>query len=94
LATRYITELRVSSGAEDELARHGLSLDDALDVLWESPKFFRNKVPGRDKMIGRSYSGQLLTIIIEAVPDVPDTYDVITGWKSSKAERTAWEQAK
>lgn len=65
MANLFIVELRISAGAEDELAVHGLVSDDVLEVSWNSPTFFRDKVEGRYRMIGTNDGGAVLTVIVE-----------------------------
>lgn len=50
---------------------------------------FRDKVDGRDKMIGLPEGGQILTIVIEWT-DTVGACDVVTGWTASAGERTEW----
>lgn len=88
-----IIEPRISQGGEDELARHSIETYEALEVIFNGPKAFRDKVEGRDMLIGLTDGGRLLTLIVEQTEDW-GAYDVITGWDSSKGERTAWRQAK
>lgn len=91
MASRFIDELRVSAGAEDELARHGVDPDDVLDVLWDHPYFCRDKVADRKQMIGKTIGGRLLTIIIEQTGE-QHVWDVVTGWPADKGEQTLWEK--
>ncbi len=91
MTRRFISELRVSPGAQDELWAHGLTEDDALEVSWDKPVFRRDKVDGRNKMIGRNEGGEILTIVIEWL-DTPGVCDVVTGWASSRGERTEWQK--
>ena len=93
MARRYIDVLRVSPGAEDELANHGVDLDEVLEVRWDDPAFFRDKEPGRDLMIGRTNGGRLLTIVVEETRH-SGTWEVVTGWESDKGERTQWRKAR
>lgn len=90
MTTPFITELRVSPGAEEELAGHGLDAEDAMEVEWNGPEFFRDKVDGRYRMIGKNDGGALLTIIVEPTNE-DGRWDVVTGWAASKGERTSWE---
>ena len=94
MTRRYISELRFSASVEDKLASHGVEALEVLEVLWDGPRFFRDKVDGRTKMIGKTPSGRLLTVIVEPTQDDPTSYDVITAWAANKAERTAWGRAK
>ena len=88
----FITELVISVGAEDELAGHRLDANDALEIQWNGPKFFRDKIDGRYRMIGRNDGGAVLTIIVEPT-DEAGRWAVVTGWKASKGERTRWEKS-
>jgi hypothetical protein len=89
MASRFINELRVSLGAEEELAAHGMVPEDAIEVWLEGPTFVRDKVLSRDLMIGRTVGGELLTIVIEPTPTY-GAWDVVTGWPSDADERSAW----
>ncbi len=44
-------------------------------------------------MIGKNDGGALLTIIIEPAEE-DGRWDVVTGWNSSKGERTVWQRAR
>ena len=92
MARRYITELRTYH-AVDELWKHRLDEEDVLEVSWDDRTFFRDIVDGRELMIGRTFGGRLLTIVVE--PTQHDgVWDVVTGWDSDKGERTAWQKAR
>ena len=92
MAGPFIDELRLA-GAEDELSRHQVSVDESLEVSWSAPRFFRDKVQGRQLMIGKTDGGRLLTIVVQPT-DTHGAWDVVTGWDSSQGERTAWQNAK
>ena len=92
MARRYITELRIIN-ALDELWGNRIEEDDVLEVSWDDPAFFRDKVEGRDLMIGRTNGGRLLTIVIEPT-DVDGVWDVVTGWDADKGEKTEWRKAR
>jgi uncharacterized DUF497 family protein len=91
LTRRFIDELRVSAGAQEELSGHGLREDDAFEVSWNRPVFVRDKVDGRDMMIGRNDGGEILTVVIEWTGS-QGVCDVVTGWRSSKGEVHQWQQ--
>lgn len=93
MARRYVDELRVSAGAEDELADHGVTPDEVLEASWDDPAFFRDTVAQRELMIGRSMGGRLLTIVVQATSEF-GVWDVVTGWDSSSGERMAWQRAR
>lgn len=87
---------------DDELARHGLDLIDALDVYDGSAKFFSQaaqdwvdelgrlrRQPERIKMIGPDASGRLLTIIVE-LPDVDGWSHIVTGYPAKRSDRALY----
>ncbi len=90
MARGCIDELRISSGAEDHLAGHGISPDEVLDVLWDHPYFCRDNEADRKLMIGRTIGGRLVTVVIEQTGSDATVWDVVTGWLASKGERTTW----
>lgn len=89
----YIIVPHISVGAEDHLAAHGITVDEALDVVLGNPTGFRDKVEGRDMVIGKTTGGRLLTIVVEATGGLGE-YDLVTGWDSSAGESAAWQRAK
>jgi hypothetical protein len=94
VASRFINELRISPGAEEELWGHRVIPDEVLEVLWNGPAFFRDKVPGRSLMIGRTDgNARLLTVVIEPTTK-EGAWDVVTGWDADKGETTAWQRAR
>jgi hypothetical protein len=94
MTKRDVDELQFGVDTEDHLATHGVTMDEVLTVAFGSPRFFRNKVDGRLRMIGRTEEGRLLTIIVQPDNDDGAVYHVVTGWDASKAERTAWQKDK
>ncbi len=93
-ARRYVDELRISIGPEEELWRHGVAADEVLEVLWDDPGFFTDKVAGRYLMIGRTEGARrLLTVVIEPAHEA-GVWDVVTGWDSDKGERTEWKKTR
>ena len=96
----FVLDLTFNAATREELARHGLNFGDALDVLDGSPKFFPDK-GGRFRrrrglrprwiMIGPGEDGGLLTFIVEA-PDEQRVAHLVTGWRSSRGERSRYDQ--
>lgn len=71
---------------------HRIIPDEVLEVFWDDPAFFKDKVPGRTLMIGRTDGNRrLLTIVIEPA-ETTGTWDVVTGWDSDRGETTAWQR--
>lgn len=100
-----IYDLSANEVTEDELHRHGLSLDHAYQVFEERPLFLRQKAqdeiatdgsirrrPERVQMIGPDRTGRLLTIIIER--PMEGVAHVVTGWPADKEQRDNYGKAK
>lgn len=96
----FVIELAWNAVSLDELAAHGLTLDDAHAVLQIRPKFFPNRgnrerlrrgLRRRWVMIGPSQTGQLLTFIIDD-PDEQRVAHLVTGWPSNLAQETRYAQ--
>jgi len=64
---------------EDELAGHNVSIDDALEVIWNGFDVRRNKgYHGGYQLIGRTDGGRRLKLIV--YEKRKDLIRVITGW--------------
>ena len=99
-----IGALDYNVATEDELAAHGLDLDDALDVYEGPAKYFPQDAkdrldddarlvqqPVRLLMIGPDASGRLLTFVLE-LPDADRICHVVTGYPSAQQDRTRCHQ--
>ena len=89
----------------EELARHGLTPADAVDVLeGGTAKRFRQPArrrrdplggrpiqPERIKLVGSDQSGRLLTFILE-LPDRDGRAHIVTGWIADTEERARYRQ--
>jgi uncharacterized DUF497 family protein len=65
--------------SEDELARHRVSIDEAVEVIWNGFTVFRNKgYHGGYQLIGRTDGGRRLKLIV--YEKEPGLIRVITGW--------------
>jgi len=89
-----VLELELTDQSENELGAHQLSLRDAIEVLDEDDyRTFPDPTHApRRYMIGRTRSGRLLTLIIEAIDDSGRCL-LITGWSSSQAEITLYSRS-
>ena len=96
----FVIDLAWNAATLDELAGHGLTLDDARATLAIQPKFFQNKgnkersrlgLRRRWMMIGPGDDGQLFTFIIED-PDEERIAHLVTGWRSNPAQETRYAQ--
>ena len=89
---------------EDELAAHGLDLDDALDVYDGPAKYFPQdgedrvddvgrivRQPERILMIGPDAGGRLLTFVLE-LPDSNRVCHVVTGYPSAAKDLARYHQ--
>jgi uncharacterized DUF497 family protein len=64
---------------EDELAGHGVTIDEAVEVIWGDFEVRRNKsYHGGYQMIGRTDGGRLLKLIV--YEKSKGLIRVITGW--------------
>ena len=99
-----IRALDYNEATEDELAAHGLDLDDALDVYEGPAKYFPQDAkdrldddarlvqqPERLLMVGPDASGRLLTFVLE-LPDADRICHVVTGYPSAQQDRTRCHQ--
>ena len=104
MARRRIPWLDWDEISADELAAHGLTIEDALDVARYAPELMRQKrkpvirsdgslyeQPARLKLIGPDAGGRLLTFIIE-YPDVNQSSRIVTGWLADDEERAKYRQ--
>lgn len=100
-----IRGLNWNDATAEELARHGLEPDDAVDVFASgAAKRFRQPArrrrgplasrpiqPERIKLIGFNRSGRLLTFILE-LPDRDGRAHIVTGWIADAEERARYRQ--
>ena len=64
---------------EDELARHGVTVDEAVEVIWSRIQVSRNKRQlGGYQLIGRTDGGRRLKLIV--YEKRKGVMRVITGW--------------
>jgi uncharacterized DUF497 family protein len=64
---------------EAELAAHDITVDEAVEVLWNDFKVFRNKRTGTGyQLVGRTDGGRLLKMIV--YEKSKGVIRVITGW--------------
>ena len=63
----------------DELARHGVTFDDAVERFFSDFQIRRNKkYPDRYQLIGRALGGRRVKIIFQLKPR--QVVRIITGW--------------
>lgn len=79
------------SGNEDHLFLKGIAFWEAEEVYWNGPVWAKDKkgVSGDYYMFGHTESGRKLTLIVK-VNEVSRTIRVITGWDSTKGERSRY----
>ena len=96
----FVAGLEFNDVTLEELAVHGLTLEDAEDVLAGRPKFLLDKDNrarrrrGRRQrwmMIGPGLDGALLTFVLDE-PDEDRMAHLVTGWRSSRGERSRYHQ--
>lgn len=89
-----VSELLATDAAVKKLSARSISLREAEQVIGNRHAVARNRrgVPDRQQftrrllLIGYSDGGRVLTLVIEATAD-PTTWLLITGWRSTEAER-------
>lgn len=76
---------------ESELAAHFISVDEVDQVWAEGPEWVRNRKhrSGDYKMLGPTFGGRLLTIVVRYNPD-RRINRAITGWDSTDGEKTRY----
>jgi uncharacterized DUF497 family protein len=64
---------------EDELAGHGITIDEAIEVLWNNFDVRRNKKRhGGYQLIGHTDAGRPINLIV--YEKLPGVIRVVTGW--------------
>jgi uncharacterized DUF497 family protein len=93
-----VARITVDGFAFDErntqkLREHRVSIREALEVLWNSPRAFRNPSQGGAPyvVIGPTHSGRMVTLPIDATEE-PAIWRPRTGYPSSAREIRRYEQ--
>lgn len=87
-----ILDLEFDEANESKLAKHGITVREAIQVLDDKFKAFRNRKSraGEYLLVGRTHGGRLLTMPIVST-SVEGRWRPVTGWDSSNAEKTRYE---
>lgn len=88
---RYAEVVELDEGNESELAAHGISAAEALQLLLNEPIWAPNK-KGRAGMwlaVGYTNGGRALTVPV-AYDEVRRVIRPITGWDATAGERTRY----
>ena len=90
MSRRTIVELEFDDYNEEELARHGITVREVLQLLDNSFTVRRNKKSGVAdlQLIGTTHGGRPLTVVL-AESLVEGRWRPVTGWPSTEAERRA-----
>lgn len=90
-----IYELHVSIASIDKLAAHGISVDEAQELIDNRYAIRRNtgrrrrsrrKLDTRRIVTGHTNGGRALTLVVERTKD-PTTWLIVTGWPATGPER-------
>ena len=83
-------ELEFDDYNEEELARHGVTPQEVMQILSNRYTVRRNRKDrsGQRQLIGETNGGRLLTVIL-AETAVEGRWRPVTGWDSTEAERSA-----
>lgn len=95
-----VNQLLATEVALDKLGARGISVADAEQSIWNRHVVVKNRRGSAQRpqrvtrrlLIGRNNGGQSLTLVIEETVE-PTTWLLITGWKSTPAERMILEKA-
>jgi hypothetical protein len=85
-----IVELEFDDYNEEELAKHRIVPREIIEIFENPYTVRRNKKTGSGdrQVIGRTNGGRFLTIILAATV-VPGRWRPVTGWPSTRGERSA-----
>jgi uncharacterized DUF497 family protein len=92
---RTISQIRATEAAIGKLGARGISQEEAEQLLNNAYVIAQNlrgsarrrQPEVRRALIGRTNGGRALTLVIEQTIE-PTSWLIVTGWDSSKAERT------
>jgi hypothetical protein len=83
-----VRELLFGPGSGTHLARHGISIWEALELIqlnewvpYEHPAY-----SGQARLVGRTRAGRIITLVV-APTDDPTLWRAVTGWDASPTER-------
>lgn len=81
------------SATEQKLLGHQVTVREAYEMLWTSPKAFTNPSPGGAPyvLIGPTDSGRMITLPIDATGE-PAIWRPRTGYPSSAREKARYER--
>jgi uncharacterized DUF497 family protein len=85
-----IAEVEFDDYNEGELAAHGVSAHEVMQLLENVFTVRRNKRSGAGErqLIGRTNGGRVLTVVL-APTAISDRWRPVTGWDSTASERRA-----
>lgn len=93
-----IHQLLATDVALDKLGAHGISAEEAEQLPRNHHVAVRNPRGGGGRgtrllLIGHTDGGGLLTLVVEPTVD-PTTWLIVTGWRSTQAERKLLEASR
>ncbi len=88
---RNAEEFEIDDGNESELAAHGITATEAVQVLLNDPEWVRNKKgrAGVWKAVGRTNGGRVLSIPV-VYDDSRRVVRPVTGWDATPGEKTRY----
>ena len=84
-----VEELHFDDMSREKLASHGVSIRAARQVLYERPKYRKNRKnrAATHKMIGPDRGGAMWTIFIRETDYQPGLWRVINGWDTEDEDK-------
>ncbi len=84
-----VEDLHISDRARDKLASHGVTIRTVRQVLYERPKYRKNKKnrAASHLMIGPDRGGAMWAIAIRETDYQPGLWRVINGWPAEDTDK-------
>jgi uncharacterized DUF497 family protein len=77
----------------DHIAKHAVLPEEAEEVIAGRPRVNETDKQ-RLQLVGSTFAGRMLSIVVGAVPDRPGVYYVFSARPASRKERRTYEQTK
>lgn len=85
----WVAELLINDKGREKLASHGVPIRAARQVLYEKPKYRKNRKnrAASHQMIGPDRGGAMWTICIRETNYQPGLWLVLNGWRADDEEK-------
>ena len=86
-----VRELVVDWSGPDHIARHGVSVDEVEDIVYEARNPTARVSEGRFRVIGQTHDGRFLAVFLAR--RAPGAYALVTARPASERERRSYRRA-